>query len=330
MVKRIKKEDKMAIIYTYPVKATPNTNDLILISDSEDSNKTKQVTIGSLPGGTAYTAGDGLDLTGTTFSTDLKANGGLVIESTELAVDLGASSITGTLALGDGGTGLTTVVNNGIVFANNNSTSFASSSQLVYDQGILIVNGTTTTGPGSQISSANATSAIANSGTWTGAQGALSVYSSSTNSDITALAIGSESMLQPSISRLITFYAPSHLGPGLIRCGDILADRSSLNVSFANASDYRLKESVLQLTNCTDKIKNLKPIKYNIIGQDKLIEGFLAHELQEYFPNAVVGEKDAVDNDGSINPQMVDYTKVIPALVGAIKELTARIEALEA
>jgi hypothetical protein len=41
----------MAIIYTYPVKATPNANDLILISDSQDSNKTKQVTIASLPGG---------------------------------------------------------------------------------------------------------------------------------------------------------------------------------------------------------------------------------------------------------------------------------------
>ena len=30
----------MAIIYTYPTKAIPNANDLILISDSEDSNKT--------------------------------------------------------------------------------------------------------------------------------------------------------------------------------------------------------------------------------------------------------------------------------------------------
>ena len=40
---------------------------------------------------------DKKDLTGTTFSTDLKANGGLVIESTELALDLGASSITGSL-----------------------------------------------------------------------------------------------------------------------------------------------------------------------------------------------------------------------------------------
>ena len=41
----------MAIIYTYPTKAIPNANDLILISDSQDSNKTKQVTVASLPGG---------------------------------------------------------------------------------------------------------------------------------------------------------------------------------------------------------------------------------------------------------------------------------------
>jgi hypothetical protein len=40
----------VAIIYTYPTKAAPNVNDLILISDSEDNNKTKQVTIASLPG----------------------------------------------------------------------------------------------------------------------------------------------------------------------------------------------------------------------------------------------------------------------------------------
>ena len=53
------------------------------------------------------TAGDGLDKSGNELSFDLKANGGLVIESTELAVDLAASSITGTLAIGDGGTGAT-------------------------------------------------------------------------------------------------------------------------------------------------------------------------------------------------------------------------------
>ncbi len=62
--------------------------------------------------GASEVAGDGIDVTflggEVTISVDLKANGGLVIESTELALDLGASSITGTLAVGDGGTGRTT------------------------------------------------------------------------------------------------------------------------------------------------------------------------------------------------------------------------------
>ena len=58
-------------------------------------------------GGGNLTAGNGLDKSGNEFSVDLKSNGGIVIESTEMAVDLGASSITGTLAVGDGGTGAT-------------------------------------------------------------------------------------------------------------------------------------------------------------------------------------------------------------------------------
>jgi len=53
------------------------------------------------------TAGNGLDKSGNTISVDLKSNGGIVIESTEMAVDLSASSITGTLAISDGGTGAT-------------------------------------------------------------------------------------------------------------------------------------------------------------------------------------------------------------------------------
>ena len=58
-------------------------------------------------GGGNLTAGNGLDKSGNEFSVDLKSNGGIVIESTEMAVDLSASSITGTLAVGDGGTGAT-------------------------------------------------------------------------------------------------------------------------------------------------------------------------------------------------------------------------------
>jgi len=64
---------------------------------------------------TTYTAGDGLNLSGTTFSTDIKANSGITIDSTELSMDLGASSITGTLAVGDGGTGASSLTSDAIL-----------------------------------------------------------------------------------------------------------------------------------------------------------------------------------------------------------------------
>ncbi len=68
---------------------------------------TNNLTFAQFSGAGQITPGDGLDKSGNTLSIDLKANGGLVIESTEIAVDLGASSMTGTLAISDGGTGAT-------------------------------------------------------------------------------------------------------------------------------------------------------------------------------------------------------------------------------
>ena len=69
---------------------------------------TNNLTFAQFSGAGQIIAGDGLEKSGNTLSTDLKANGGLGIESTELALKLDASSITGTLAIGDGGTGATT------------------------------------------------------------------------------------------------------------------------------------------------------------------------------------------------------------------------------
>lgn len=56
----------MAIIYTYPVKTDPSSSDLILISDSEDGKKTKQVTIQDIRGATA--AGVSSIIAGTNIS----------------------------------------------------------------------------------------------------------------------------------------------------------------------------------------------------------------------------------------------------------------------
>ena len=68
---------------------------------------TNNLTFAQFSGAGQVIAGNGLDKSGNTLSVDLKSNGGLVIESTEIAVDLSASSITGTLAVSDGGTGST-------------------------------------------------------------------------------------------------------------------------------------------------------------------------------------------------------------------------------
>ena len=43
----------MSIIYSYPTKASPVDNDLLIISDSADENKTKQITVSAIKGLTA-------------------------------------------------------------------------------------------------------------------------------------------------------------------------------------------------------------------------------------------------------------------------------------
>ena len=80
---------------------------------------TDNIVFQQFSGAGQITAGNGLDKSGNTISVDLKANGGLVIESTELAIDLGASSITGELGVTDGGTGLNTIAKGSVLVANS-------------------------------------------------------------------------------------------------------------------------------------------------------------------------------------------------------------------
>ena len=129
-----------------------------------------------IPTDTTYTAGDGLDLTGTEFSTDLKANGGLVIESTELAVNLGASAITGTLAIADGGTGLTAAGQPGEVLSTN------ASSELEW----IAVSGTGTV---TNVTSTTPNQLTVTNGTTTPA---LTVVTGSVTNNSTSLATGAD------------------------------------------------------------------------------------------------------------------------------------------
>lgn len=108
-------------------------------------------------------------------------------------------------------------------------------------------------------------------------------------------------------------------------------------VSLVSVSDYRLKENVTYDWDATTRLNQLKPARFNFIGEaNTTVDGFLAHEVSHnhagnpLVPDAVVGTKDAVDDDGNPVMQMFDQSKLVPLLVKTIQELEARITALEA
>ena len=105
---------------------------------------------------------------------------------------------------------------------------------------------------------------------------------------------------------------------------------TTLATTYNTTSDYRLKESVKPLVGGLTRINSLKPSIYNWKLNGSAGEGFIAHELADVVPAAVTGKKDAVNEDGTISPQSIDMSRIVPILVAAIQELTARVQTLEA
>ena len=162
----------MAIIYSYPGLSLPTTEDTLVITDASDANKTKNVSVAAilaLGGGTAtfYTAGDGLDLTGTVFSTDLRANSGLKITATEVDVDLDATDITGVFANYN-----STTATNSQNAINNLTSVGAATNEHVLTKDTASGNAIWKVNPGGTVTSVTGTAPIASTG---GATPAISV-----------------------------------------------------------------------------------------------------------------------------------------------------------
>jgi len=109
--------------------------------------------------------------------------------------------------------------------------------------------------------------------------------------------------------------------------GRITTDGSA--TSYQTSSDYRLKENVSDMTGATERLKQLKPKRFNFIADDTntLVDGFLAHEAQAIVPESVTGTKDEVDDNGKAVMQGIDPAKLVPLLVKTIQELEARLTA---
>jgi hypothetical protein len=92
--------------------------------------------------------------------------------------------------------------------------------------------------------------------------------------------------------------------------------------SLTSSSDYRIKTDVSPLDS-TFTVDNLRPVKYLQTLINKTRYGVIAHELQLYYPDLVVGEKDGEDL------QYVNYTGLIAILINEIKRLKQEVLELE-
>ena len=102
------------------------------------------------------------------------------------------------------------------------------------------------------------------------------------------------------------------------------------STSFPTSSDYRLKTNVQPLADAISLVSQLKPSTFEFnenLGET--VQGFIAHELQEIVPLAVIGEKDAEDANGNPVYQGVDAAKLVPLLTAALQEAVAEIKALK-
>ena len=86
-------------MFTFVEQGTVNADNGFVCTSNKGSavTGTNNLTFAQFSGAGQITTADGLQKSGNTISVDLKANGGLVIESAEIALNLAASSITGTL-----------------------------------------------------------------------------------------------------------------------------------------------------------------------------------------------------------------------------------------
>ena len=132
-------------------------------------------------------------------------------------------------------------------------------------------------------------------------------------------------------------------------------------LQFFDGSDYRLKQNIADLGSAVDQVKNLRPVSYEMKTDPGYTHvGFLAHEVQQVVPQAVVGEKDAVETIGTLTTaegdvetnvpepealpygstweatgtrddiQMMSKANLIPILTKALQETIAENEELEA
>lgn len=157
-------------------------------------------------------------------------------------------------------------------------------------------------------------------GTTAARTGTFSLTLESGNSYFMMRAAGTSSLSQ------IAFIRNTAVTP--VQVGTITTNGSS--TTYSTSSDYRLKENVVSLDNAANRLKQIPVHRFNFIADpDTTVDGFLAHEVADVVPEAIVGTKDEVDDEGNPVYQGIDQSKLVPLLTAALQEALTKIESLE-
>ena len=97
--------------------------------------------------------------------------------------------------------------------------------------------------------------------------------------------------------------------------------------SYSTGSDLNMKSNLVQFTNTLDDLKKLTGYKFDIKCGDGTVTrksaGVIAQDVEKVYP-------DFVDVNPETGMKSLEYNTLIGVLVEAVKELTTRVETLEA
>jgi hypothetical protein len=120
-----------------------------------------------------------------------------------------------------------------------------------------------------------------------------------------------------------------HTGP-IIEAYTFIATHNISALTFTSTSDYRVKKNINPLLLEDYSVDNLNPVYFKFKKENKESIGLIAHEVQEYYPFLVEGEKDG-DKTQSVNyiGLIGVLIKEIQVLKGETKELKREMKELK-
>jgi len=110
---------------------------------------------------------------------------------------------------------------------------------------------------------------------------------------------------------------------------------SGSSIAYNTTSDQRLKERVGDADDALDLVNQLGSVVYRgrwIADQGQGEEWVFVNsqDAEGLVPFAVTGDPTGVDEEGNIRPQQFDHSSLVPLLLAAVSQLSARVQALEA